>query len=97
MKLLPCARRISATSTAGPATVSAFFFWTVSPFRGRRWASSRWDSQQLANDGGTDADKRSLLPVLRAPAATEWSGDPRRFPAGVWQSYGVACGAIRVS
>src|SRR5688572_16217677 len=70
MKLLPCARKISATSTVGRFTRPSSCGDWVSR-QALRWREHRRDCEWIEGAAATDGDKLSLLPSRRDPEAFE--------------------------
>src|SRR6516225_6202632 len=92
MKFLPCARKMSATSTVGRLTLP-FSVGGLACHPVLKSAERRWDYSWTADDVVKDGDKSSLFPNRSDRAAFESSSDPSHAPIDGLPS----CGAYVVS
>src|SRR5215831_8627439 len=89
MKFLPCARKMSATSTVGRLTLP----FSVGGSACRpilKSAELRWDYEWTADDVVKDGDKSSLFPNRSDRAVSESSSDPSHAPIDGLPSCGAA-------
>src|SRR5215510_11832839 len=82
MKLLPCARKMSATSTVGRLTLP-FSVGDSALRRARKWEERRWGYSPTADDVERGGGRWSLLPNRNDQATSESSSDRSRAPTGV--------------
>src|ERR1051326_8782062 len=89
MKLLPCVRKMSATSTVGRLTL---FFWVADSGlrRALKWEERRWGCSQTANDVERGGGRWSLLPNRNDRATSGLSSDRSRAPTGVLPRHDAA-------
>src|SRR5436305_3497690 len=88
MKLLPAARRMSATSKGG-AFISCAVCGSASLASVQRTRPYRWACLPPSDDVRKDAGKWRLLSGRSVRAATALSVSPLRFPASGSKNYGV--------
>src|SRR5215475_7380841 len=81
MKLLPCARKMSATSTVGRLTLLFSVGGSVCHRVGKS-EELRWGYGSLADDAGINGGKWSSPPNRSDRAASESSSDRFRVPTG---------------
>src|SRR5215468_6662845 len=85
MKFLPCARKMSATSTVGRLTLPFSAAGSVC-HRVLKWEQLRWDYSRTVSAGVKDGDRLSLLPNRNDRAASESFSDRSHAPTDVWPS-----------
>src|SRR5262245_60920356 len=81
MKLLPCARKISATSTVG-RVILLFSFAGSASNPAPKWEERRWGYSRLASDVGISADRWSSIPDRRDRAEPGSPSDRSHVPTG---------------
>src|SRR5262245_26017470 len=89
MKLLPCARKMSATSTVGRLTLLFSVGGSVC-YRVRKSEERRWGYGSLADDAGINGGKLSSPPNRSDRAVSESFSDPSHAPIGGLPNCGAA-------
>src|SRR5215475_13371523 len=83
MKFLPCARKMSATSTVGRLTLP-FLVGGWALRRVPKWGELQWDCARPVCDVERDEDRSSLLPNRHDRAKPEWFSNRSHVQEGVW-------------